>query len=332
MINDAVFSLGSFQFVRPLALAPMAGVSDRVFRDVCRDHGADYAVSEMVASNPRLRATAKTRRRLEFGHSRGIRIVQIAGAEPDALADAARYCVDHGADVIDINMGCPAKKVCNKLAGSALLRDEPLVAKLLGAVVGAVDVPVTLKLRTGWDRTHRNAPRIARLAEDCGIQLLTLHGRSRACAFKGAAEYDTIAAVKSVVSVPVIANGDITDAATARRVLDTTGCDGLMIGRGAYGNPWIFNQVKAGLNGAAIPATPSRREIFATMRQHLAALYDLYGEVAGPRIARKHIGWYTATLPDGAELRRTFNRTDTAHAQIALIDNDENKNEGAMAA
>lgn len=310
----------------------MAGVSDRVFRALCLDHGADYAVAEMIASNPRLRGSDKSRRRLEFAPGAGIRIAQIAGAEPLPLADAARHCVAEGADVIDINMGCPAKKVCNKAAGSALLRDEALVARLLSAVVGAIDVPVTLKLRTGWDLAHRNAPRIARLAEDVGVAALTVHGRTRACAFKGPAEYDTIAAVKQAVSIPVIANGDITDPVIAARVLAQTGCDGLMIGRAAYGNPWIFRELKAALNKEPPPASPSVAHILATMAAHLDALYELYGERAGTRIARKHVGWYAARLPGGGALRQAFNRSDSARTQLALINHYENNNEGAMAA
>ena len=248
------------------------------------------------------------------------------------LAEAARFNVDHGAQIIDINMGCPAKKVCNKAAGSALLRDEALVARLLSAVVGAVEVPVTLKFRTGWDREHRNAPRIARLAEAAGVAALTLHGRTRACAFKGPVEYDTIAAVKQAVSIPVIANGDITDPAVAARVLAYTGCDGLMIGRAAYGNPWIFRELKAALNNEPLPAPPSVSHILATMAAHVDALYGLYGERAGTRIARKHVGWYAARLPGGGVLRQAFNRSESARAQLALINHYENNNEGAMAA
>lgn len=332
MENDAAFRLGRFRFTQPLIVAPMAGVSDRVFRALCLDHGADYAVAEMIASNPRLRGSRKSRQRLEFAPGAGIRIAQIAGAEPIALAEAARHCVAEGADVIDINMGCPAKKVCNKAAGSALLRDEALVARLLSAVVSAVAVPVTLKFRTGWDPAHRNAPRIARIAEDIGVAALTLHGRTRACAFKGQAEYDTIAAVKQAVSIPVIANGDISDPAIAARVLAETACDGLMIGRAAYGNPWIFRELKAALNREPLPAAPDVAEILATMARHVEALYELYGEYAGTRIARKHVGWYAARLPGGGALRQAFNRSESARAQLALINHYENNNEGAMAA
>lgn len=310
----------------------MAGVSDRVFRELCIDHGADYAVSEMVASNPRLRDSRKTQQRLDMRGGRGLRIVQIAGAEPQPLAAAARYCVERGAQVIDINMGCPAKKVCNKLAGSALLRDEKLVAELLIATVRAVDVPVTLKLRTGWDLAHRNARQIARIAEDAGIQLLTVHGRTRACAFKGAVEYDTIAAIKQAVAIPVIANGDIRTAADAARVLDITACDGLMIGRAAYGNPWIFAELRAGLNAEPAPARRSRAEVLNTIRKHVVQLHEHYGEHQGVRIARKHVGWYSDALGDGRTLRHTFNRIESAQAQLALIDNYQNKTQGALAA
>jgi tRNA-dihydrouridine synthase B len=310
----------------------MAGVSDRVFRELCKRHGADYAVSEMVASNPRLRQTDKTQRRLDQRGSSGIKIVQIAGAEPLTLANAARYCVDTGADVIDINMGCPAKKVCNKLAGSALMRDERLVGELLAAVVSAVDVPVTLKMRTGWDLDNRNAPRLAQLAESIGIKLLTVHGRSRACRFNGRAEYDTIATIKQKVNIPVLANGDIRSAADALRILDYTNCDGLMIGRAANGYPWIFAQVKAGLNSQNIAAEPTRNEIITTMHQHVDGLHNLYGSKVGCRVARKHVGWYTQYLSDGATLRRGFNQSETPEAQLKLINNYYNDPQGALAA
>lgn len=315
-----------------MILAPMAGVSDRVFRNLCLDHGADYVVSEMVASDPRLLDSAKTRRRLDQRGARGIRIVQIAGAEPALLANAARRCVDQGADVIDINMGCPAKKVCHKLAGSALMRDEHRVAALLAAVVGAVDVPVTLKMRTGWDVDHRNAPVIARMAEALGVRLLTIHGRTRACGYSGKAEYDTIARIKDEVAIPVIANGDICSAAQARRVLAVTGCDGLMIGRAARGNPWIFAELKAALGGGEIPARPVTSQILATMTQHVHALHEFYGEQIGTRVARKHVGWYAACIPDGKTFRRVFNRIETAQAQLAQLNNYYDDPQGALAA
>ncbi len=310
----------------------MAGVSDRVFRNICRDFGADYTVSEMVASDPRLRGSDKSRRRLDQTGTRGIRIVQIAGADPVMLADAARDCVDQGADVIDINMGCPAKKVCSQLAGSALMRNELLVEALLRAVIAAVDVPVTLKIRTGWDVEHRNAPAIARIAEDAGVELLTVHGRTRACGFKGSAEYDTIAQIKSCVAIPVIANGDIRNAEQARHVLNHTGCEGIMIGRAAFGNPWIFNQLKKGLGENSIPVDPSVDQIIATMRHHVKALHELYGTRIGSRVARKHVGWYAEHLDDGKAFRQIFNRIETAQAQLAHINNYQNEAQGALAA
>ena len=327
-----MFRLGSYEFDRPIVLAPMAGVSDRVFRELCKRHGADYAVSEMVTCDPRLRQSDKTQRRLDQNATSGIKIVQIAGADPDALANAARYCVDNGADVVDINMGCPAKKVCSKLAGSALMRDEHLVGTLLKAVVAAVDVPVTLKMRTGWDSANRNAPRLAKLAEDIGIKLLTVHGRTRACRFNGSAEYDTIATIKQSVNIPVLANGDIRSGATATAVLNYTGCDGLMIGRAANGYPWIFAQVQASLKEAAPATTPSQDDIVSTMREHVTGLHNFYGEKVGCRVARKHVGWYAQYLSDGEALRRDFNRIEHASAQLDLLNNYQNDPQGALAA
>ena len=327
-----MFRLGKFEFDSPIALAPMAGVSDRVFRNICLDHGADYAVSEMVASDPRFRASVKTRRRLDQLGTSGIRIVQIAGADPLALADAARHCVELGADAIDINMGCPAKKVCNRLAGSALMRDERLVATLLRSVVAAVAVPVTLKMRTGWDLENRNAPTIARMAQDLGVQLLTVHGRTRDCGFGGHAEFDTIAQIKSELTIPVIANGDIRDFQQAQQVLRHTNCDGIMIGRAAFGNPWLFGQVKAGLRGHAIPAKPTVDQVITTMKQHVTALHELYGTQVGARVARKHIGWYAEHLVDGKAFRQVFNRIDTASAQLLTLNNYYSNAQGALAA
>ncbi len=329
MVN-ALIRLGSIQFDRPIALAPMAGISDRPFRELCREHGADYTVAEMIGSDPAFRRTEKTQRRLERGS--GIHIVQIAGADPDALADAARYCEAQGADVIDINMGCPAKKVCNQLAGSALMRDEPLVARLLRAVVGAVAVPVTLKMRTGWAPHRRNAPRIARIAEDLGVRLVTVHGRTRECAFRGAAEYDTIAAVKHAVSIPVIANGDIDSPATAARVLRETHCDGLMVGRAAYGNPWLFGAIRAAITGTGDVEGPAPDTVLATIAVHVRAIHEFYGERMGTRVARKHVGWYSRLLAHGETLRREFNRIEHAEAQLALIHHYENKLQGVLAA
>lgn len=314
--------LGAYTFDRPLVLAPMAGVSDRVFRALCRQHGADYAPSEMTSSNPTLRATPQTRKRLEIAGERAPRIVQIAGAVPAEMAAAARDCVAQGAEIVDINMGCPAKRVCNRLAGSALLKDEALVREILEAVVGAVQVPVTLKTRTGWSRAERNAVRIARLAEDCGISALTLHGRTRECAYLGAAEYDTIAEVKAAVRIPVLANGDITTPEKARQVLDHTGVDGLMIGRGAQGDPWLFARIRAYLDDGRVLPLPTPTEALETLRDHVSALHDFYGEELGLRIARKHAGWYQRWWPQRASFRAIFNSLESGTAQINYINNE----------
>lgn len=314
--------LGTYTFENPVILAPMAGVSDRVFRAICRTHGADYAPSEMTAAALALRDSIQTRRRLDLSDERSPRIVQIAGAVPAEMALAAQAAVENGAEIIDINMGCPAKRVCNRLAGSALLKDESLVAQILAAVVGAVSVPVTLKTRTGWDPAHRNAVRVAQLAESLGIKALTLHGRTRACAYQGEAEYDTIAAVKAAVSIPVIANGDITSAAKARSVLRHTGADGLMIGRAAQGNPWIFAAIKQFIAHGTVPASPSPMEVRGTLRDHISGLHAFYGEALGVRIARKHAGWYfTRWMTYGATLRAQFNALEKATQQLVFIDN-----------
>ena len=314
--------LGPYTFARPLVLAPMAGVSDRVFRALCRAHGADYAPSEMTSSDPLLRATRQTQKRLQIAGETGPRIVQIAGTVPDEMAAAARACVASGAEIIDINMGCPAKRVCNRLAGSALLKDETLVRDILLAVVRAVPVPVTVKTRTGWSRAQRNAVHVARLAEDCGVSALTLHGRTRECAYQGAAEYDTIAAVKSAVRIPVIANGDITSPEKAQQVLAHTGADGLMIGRAAQGDPWLFARIRAWLDEGRLLATPTPTEALETLRDQVSALHDFYGEELGLRIARKHAGWYQRWFPRGVAFRAMFNVLDTAQAQINYINHE----------
>jgi tRNA-dihydrouridine synthase B len=322
---------GSWTFETPLVLAPMAGVSDRVFRAICIRHGASWAPSEMTSADLELRNTEQTRRRLDLRGEASPRIVQIAGADCMAMADAAREAVDAGAQSIDINMGCPAKRVCNRLAGSALLRDEALVEQILRAVVSAVNVPVTLKTRTGWSPAERNALRIARIAEDAGIALLTLHGRTRACAYQGDAEYDTIAAVKAAVSIPVIANGDITTPAKVRAVLAHTGADGVMIGRAAQGDPWLFNRVRHFLKtGQELPA-PALAEVRTTMRDHVQALHEFYGQTLGLRIARKHIGWYARWFPHGQSLRALFNAIDNAEAQLAFLDRDMQRQHGEAA-
>jgi len=324
--------LGSYTFDIPLILAPMAGVSDRVFRAVCRARGADYAPSEMTAANPQLRATLQTQRRLDLRGECAPRIVQIAGAEPGEMAAAARAAVAQGAEVVDINMGCPAKRVCHRLAGSALLRDEPLVAAILAAVVAAVPVPVTLKTRTGWDPSCRNAVRIAQLAESLGVQALTLHGRTRACGYQGVAEYDTIAAVKSAIRIPVIANGDISSPEQARAVLAHTGADGLMIGRAAQGDPWIFGRIKAFLADGTPSAPPSDELVRRTLREHLEGLHSFYGEALGVRIARKHAGWYFARwYHNGAALRALFNTLDRAASQLEFVENHNKTQHGEAA-
>ena len=311
--------IGPHVLPSPLVLAPMAGVTDRPFRTLCRRLGAGLAVSEMVTSDVRLWHTGKSRRRLDHAGEDGIRSVQIAGADPAQMAEAARQNVGRGAEIIDLNMGCPAKKVCSVAAGSALLRDEALVARILGAVVAAVEVPVTLKIRTGWDRASRNGVTIARIAEDCGIRALAVHGRTRADAFAGEAEYDTIAAIKAAVRIPVIANGDIDGPEKARAVLEHTGADALMIGRAAQGRPWIFREIAHFLaTGERLPE-PGPAEVCALLLEHLEQLYIFYGEDAGVRIARKHLGWYCGTRPGGATLRSLVNQTVSSREQLAAV-------------
>jgi tRNA-dihydrouridine synthase B len=312
--------IGPYTLPNNLAVAPMAGVTDRPFRQLCKRLGAGYAVSEMVASNPLLRGTDKSRLRTNHDGEVAPIAVQIAGADPSVMAGAARYNVEQGAQIIDINMGCPAKKVCNAAAGSALLANEALVAAILAAVVAAVDVPVTLKIRTGPNPQFRNAPRIARIAEDAGVAALTVHGRTRACAFVGAVEYDTIAAVKRAVGIPVIANGDIGTPEHAAAVLRHTGADALMIGRAAQGRPWIFREIAHFLaTGEHLP-TPTVAEARELIIAHLADHYDFYGEISGVRIARKHLGWYTEALAGGAQLRREANAAITVDDQLAAVE------------
>jgi tRNA-dihydrouridine synthase B len=312
--------IGPHVLANSLAVAPMAGVTDRPFRQLCKRLGAGYAVSEMVAANPRLWATDKSRRRTDHAGEVEPIAVQIAGADPALVADAARYNVDRGAQIIDINMGCPAKKVCNAAAGSALLSNEPLVAAIVRAVVQAVPVPVTLKLRTGPHPAARNAVRIARMAQSEGVAALAVHGRTRACAFVGAVEYETIAAVKAAVGIPVFANGDIGTPMQAREVLARTGADGLMIGRAAQGRPWIFREIAHYLaTGATLPP-PTVSEARAVIAAHLGDHYDFYGEELGVRIARKHLAWYTEALPGGATLRAIVNETTSALAQMAAVE------------
>ena len=302
-----------------LIVAPMAGVTDRPFRQLCKSMGAGMAVSEMVSSNSLLWGSEKTRRRADHAGEVDPISVQIAGADPAMMAEAARYNVAQGAQIIDINMGCPAKKICNVMAGSALLQDEPLVGRILDAVVGAVDVPVTLKIRTGWDTQHRNALAVARIAENAGVQALAIHGRTRACAYTGNAEYDTIAAVKAMVKIPVIANGDITTPEKVRQVLAYTGADAVMIGRAAQGRPWIFREISHYLASGKHLPLPEVSEIHRVLIKHLHDLYDFYGEYAGVRIARKHISWYTRGLVGSAAFRHAMNQLQTTEQQMAAV-------------
>lgn len=302
-----------------LIVAPMAGVTDRPFRQLCKSMGAGMAVSEMVSSNSLLWGSEKTRRRADHAGEVDPISVQIAGADPAMMAEAARYNVAQGAQIIDINMGCPAKKICNVMAGSALLQDELLVGRILDAVVSAVDVPVTLKIRTGWDTQHRNALAVARIAENAGVQALAIHGRTRACAYTGNAEYDTIAAVKAMVKIPIIANGDITTPEKVRQVLEYTGADAVMIGRAAQGRPWIFREISHYLaTGKHLPL-PEVSEIHRVLIKHLHDLYDFYGEYSGVRIARKHISWYTKGLVGSAAFRHAMNQLQTTDQQMAAV-------------
>jgi tRNA-dihydrouridine synthase B len=311
--------IGPFQLRNNVFVAPMAGVTDRPFRQLCKQLGAGYAVSEMAASDPRLWASQKTSRRINHDGEMAPRAVQIAGADPAMLANCARFNVERGAQIIDINMGCPVKKVCNSWCGSALLQDEKLVQAILEAVVGAVDVPVTLKFRTGWDRQHKNALRIAALAEASGIAMLTLHGRTRADGYAGEAEYDTIAAVKASVGIPVVANGDIDSPEKAKAVLAATGADAVMIGRAAQGRPWIFREIDHFLRtGTYLPA-PLVTEVAALMQEHLLAHYAFYGAYLGVRTARKHIGWYVRSLPGGEPFRQQMNLLEDCDAQLAAV-------------
>jgi tRNA-dihydrouridine synthase B len=313
--------LGPYTLDNNLLLAPMAGVTDKPFRQLCRIHGAGLAVSEMVASDPALWDTRKSQLRLNHYEEESPRAVQIVGADPQAMANAARHNADLGAQIIDINMGCPAKKVCNVFSGSALMQNEMLVTKILESVVDAIDIPVTLKIRTGWNKENKNAVKIARIAEDSGIQMLTVHGRTRACGFKGDAEYQTIKQVKDHVSIPVIANGDITTPEKAIDVLDATGADGIMLGRAALGNPWIFNEITHfRKTGVRLPR-PTVDEIRRIVLQHLTGLYELYGEHTGVRVARKHVGWYSQHLENGEVLRSRVNKTESIERQMLVIEN-----------
>jgi tRNA-dihydrouridine synthase B len=312
--------IGPYVLPNRLALAPMAGVTDRPFRQLCKRLGAGMAASEMVTADSRLWHTAKSRRRMDHAGEGEPIIVQIAGGDPEMMASAAALNVDRGAQIIDINMGCPAKKVCRKAAGSALLRDESLVAQILEATVAAVDVPVTLKIRTGWDPETRNGVRIAKIAEDSGIQALAVHGRTRACRYEGAAEYATIASIKQAVSIPVIANGDISGPRSAARVLAATGADGVMIGRAAQGRPWIFREVLHHLETGGFMDPPEVCELRAIMLDHLENLYQFYGQETGVRVARKHLGWYLRDRRGGLNFVRRLMRAETAPVQRGIVE------------
>ncbi|WP_370315453.1 tRNA dihydrouridine synthase DusB [Thalassolituus sp.] len=311
-------AIGPYTLPNPVVLAPMAGVTDRPFRQLCRELGAGLVVGEMVSGNPDLRNTRKSKLRLDHSGEPEPIAVQIVGGDPLVMAESALFNVSNGAQIIDINMGCPAKKVCNKAAGSALLRDEPLVKDILQSVVEAVDVPVSLKIRTGWSPDMRNAIRIAEMAEAAGIVSLAVHGRTRACGYGNTVEYDTIRDVKQSVSIPVFANGDITSAQKAAEVMQYTGADGVLIGRAAQGRPWIFREIVHYLNTGELLAEPELDEVQAILVRHLRSLYEFYGEYLGVRIARKHVSWYLQTQP-GNGFRKAFNQLDCPSAQLAAV-------------
>jgi tRNA-dihydrouridine synthase B len=314
-----IVRIGHHRLDNNLIVAPMAGVTDRAFRTLCRRHGAGLAVSEMVTADASLYGTRKTVRRLDHQGEAGPVSVQIVGTDPQRMAQAARANVAHGAQIIDINMGCPAKKVCRVAAGSALMRNEELVERILCSVVAAVDVPVTLKMRSGWDLQDRNAPRIAQLAEQAGVAAVAVHGRSRACAYQRAAEYDTIRQVKQSVAIPVIANGDIDSPEKARAVLEQTGADGLMIGRAAQGRPWIFREIAHFMRTGERLPEPDPEWIRDLLLEHLHSLYELYGTTHGVKVARKHIAWYSKTQPGGGAFRQAINAAETTQEQGRLI-------------
>ena len=313
-------NIGSYSFDVPVALAPMAGVTDKPFRQLCRRLGASYAATEMLICDTRLWDSTKSRYRLDHSGEGDPVVVQIAGGDPAMMVEAARANVARGADVIDINMGCPAKKVCNKAAGSALLKDEALVARILEATVEAIaPVPVTLKMRTGWDVGSRNGIRVAQIAEQAGIAAIAVHGRTRACGYGGAAEYDVIRDIKRTVSIPVLANGDIDTPDKALAVLAHTAADGLLIGRAAQGRPWIFREIRHRIATGRTIAAPDDAEVRDIMLDHLDALHRFYGEGRGVRIARKHLGWYLAGRPGGERLRQQFVRVESAPRQLLLV-------------
>jgi tRNA-dihydrouridine synthase B len=309
-------NIGPYRIEHPIILAPMAGVTDRPFRQLCKNLGAGLAVSEMVGANSLIHGSEKTKRRANHEGETRPCSVQIVGADPKMMAQAASVNEAEGAEIIDINMGCPAKKVCNTLSGSALLKDEPLVARILNEIVKAVKIPVTLKIRTGWDPHHRNGVTIAKMAQDCGIQALAIHGRTRSCMFKGEAEYDTIAAIKQAVSIPIIANGDIDSPEKAKWVLEQTGADAIMIGRAAQGRPWIFKEIMHYLEHGEHLPEPSVATIRDVMINHMKNLYAFYGEERGVLVARKHVSWYSKGQRHGGAFRHAFNQLGTAESQL----------------
>lgn len=312
--------IGQYEIKNRIFLAPMAGITDQLFRRLCSQLGAGLTFSEMMSTNPDVWHTEKSKLRLSHHHEIGINAVQIAGSDPTEMAEAAKINVAYGAEIIDINMGCPAKKVNKKMAGSALLREPDLVARILDAVVNAVDVPVTLKIRTGWDPENRNCLEIANIAEQAGISALTIHGRTRSCLFEGEAEYDSIKAVKQAVSIPIIANGDITSAEKAKRVLDYTQADAVMIGRGSLGRPWLFSEIGKFFEKGDLVSTLSLNDKCQLMLQHIENLHQFYGEEKGYRIARKHVGWYVEQLKPNANFRRTFNALDSTKEQLKALE------------
>ena len=314
------FAIGPYRIDSPVILAPMAGVTDLPFRRLCHDQGAGLVVSEMVTSDVRLWNSTKSRHRLIHDAEVSPRSVQIAGGDPHMMAEAAQQNVELGAQIIDINMGCPAKKVCNKAAGSALLKDEALVREILESVVNSVSVPVTLKIRTGWSQDQKNGLTIAKMAQDIGIQALAIHGRTRECKFQGQAEYDTIAEIKHHLTIPIFANGDIKDSETAKFVKDYTNADGIMIGRAAQGRPWIFREINHYLQTNELLAPPSLSEVRKLVINHVSTLHQFYGDYLGVRIARKHVGWYLQTLADKTQFRSLFNRIDNTQEQIDKLE------------
>lgn len=317
--DSGTMNIGRYQIDTPVALAPMAGITDKPFRMLAKEHGAGWTVGEMLTSDPSLRHTAKTLWRSDRSGEHGVLAVQIVGSDPKRMAEAAQYNVANGAEVIDINMGCPAKKVCNVAAGSALLQNEPLVSDILHAVVEAVDVPVTLKTRLGWDDEHQNLPIIAEIAQNAGIAALAVHGRTRTQMYSGEASYRLIGEVCRHMRIPVWVNGDIDSPQKAARVLHETGADGVMIGRAAQGQPWLFADIRHYLQYGECPSAPTFQTAAQTVLQHLSNIYDFYGEAHGVRIARKHIAWYTARLPENTSFRQTVNRIDDAQTQHRMV-------------